>query len=62
MKYKTLKPLYCPLSQRRITPGEYIEIPEQHLQSYKGFVEIIETATIEPVVEVAIKPKSKKKR
>ena len=53
MKYKAMKPFYCPLSQKRIQMGESIEIPEKHLEWYEGYIEI------KAEEKVAAKPRKK---
>lgn len=52
--YKAIKKFYCPFSKKRISPGEFIEIPEQYLSSYQGYVGII--AVIKPAEIAVVQP------
>lgn len=56
--YKVTKKFYDPLLHRRVSVGEKIEIPEEHLKGYKPYIQNIETAEIVLIKEM---PKKKKK-
>lgn len=58
MKYKVIKRLYDPFESRRIFPGEFIEISQNNLKCYKGYIEIPKEKE-EPTIEEKAKPKKK---
>ena len=68
--YKALKKFYCPLSKRRVLPGELIEIPEQYLLNYAGYVEraseapkvVVSPILPDPLPEMTIAERPKKKK
>ena len=76
MKYKVLKPLFCPVAQRRFAVGDMVEVADEHLEAYKPYIEIpgtpkekavekkaptIEEAKAAPPMKVSERPKKKAK-
>lgn len=77
MKYKVLKPLFCPVAQKRFAVGEMVEVSDEHLESYKPYIEVpgapkepepekaqvtIEEAKTAPAMQVTERPKKKGKK
>jgi len=56
MKYKVMKRFYDPFLNRRVMPGETVEIQEKYLKGYTPYIEASEPK------EKAIIEKPKKKR
>ena len=76
MKYEVIKKFYDPFLQRRVMPGESIEVKNKHIEGYKGYIEIpgapkekaieekrvtIEEAMAAPAMKITERPKKKDK-
>lgn len=65
MRYKVIKKLYCPILARRVEKGEEIEVKDEHLESYKGYIEkpkVVEIVEVKKVVEVIEQAKETPKK
>lgn len=72
MDYKVIKKFFDPFLQRRVHPGETVDVEDKHLEAYKPYVEIpsalkevekkapaIEEAMAAPPMQVTERPKKR---
>lgn len=61
MKYRVIKKFYDPFLCRRVEVNEYVDVKDEHLEGYKGYVEIIKNVIEVNKVDVEFKKEPKKK-
>lgn len=74
MKYKVIKKFFDPFMQKRMAPGDTVEVADKHLDAYKECIEIpgapkekeieqkaptIEEAKAAPAMKITERPKKK---